>query len=57
MSTQLNNELIELVDEEELDQEVEQADTIKERISLAIIDIDHTLECIIISRRAVPILN
>ena len=41
-----DDEMIELVMEEELEQEVEQADVIKEMISLALMSIDETLEAI-----------
>ena len=40
----LDNELLELVKEEELEAEVEQADQIKEKISLSIIHIDDALK-------------
>jgi len=39
----LDNELIEMVDEEELDHEVGQADIIREKIGVCIIDIDEAL--------------
>ena len=42
--SKLDDELIEMVAEEELDHEVEQADIIKERIGLCIMDIDQALE-------------
>jgi hypothetical protein len=41
--SKLDDDLIELVDEEHLDAEVEQADLIKENISLAVISIETTL--------------
>ena len=41
--SKLDEELIELVPEEELDNEVDQADKIRERIQLAIIDMDQAL--------------
>ena len=40
----MDDELIKMVAEEELDHEVEQADIIKERIGLCIMDIDQALE-------------
>ena len=43
--SKLDDELIEMAAEEELDHEVEQADIIKERIGLCIMDIDQALEC------------
>ena len=39
----LDNEIIDMVDEDHLDLEVEQADTIKEKISLAIFNIDEAI--------------
>ena len=42
--SKLDDELIESIDEEELDEEVEQADKVREKIILAMIDIDHALE-------------
>ena len=42
--SKLGDELIEMVTEDELDHEVEQADIIKERIGLCIMDIDEALE-------------
>ena len=42
----LDDELIELVEEEQLEAEVEQADLIKEKISLAIISIEDTLDAL-----------
>lgn len=42
--SKLDNELIEIVEEEELDNEVEQADMIRERMRLCIMDIDRTLQ-------------
>ena len=41
--SKLDDELIEMVTEDELDHEVEQADIIKERIGLCIMDIDEAL--------------
>lgn len=42
--SKLDDELIEMVAEDELDSEVEQADIIKEKIGLCIMDIDRALE-------------
>lgn len=42
--SKLDEELIDLVRDEQLEQEVEQADLIRERISLAIISLDDRLE-------------
>ena len=42
--SKLDDELIEMVAEDELDAEVEQADVIKEKIGLCIMDIDQALE-------------
>ena len=42
--SKLDDELIEMVAEDELDHEVEQADVIKERIDLCIMDIDKALK-------------
>ena len=42
--SRLDDELIEMVAEDELDNEVEQADIIKEKIGLCIMDIDQALE-------------
>ena len=42
--SKLDDELIEMVAEDELDTEVEQADVIKEKIGLCIMDIDQALE-------------
>ncbi len=42
--SKLDDELIEMVDEEELDNEVEQADIIRERIGLCVMSIDKALE-------------
>ena len=39
----LDEELLELVDEGELEDEVEKADEIQEKIGLTVIDIDHAL--------------
>ena len=41
--SKLDNELIEMVDEEELDDELEQADVIKGRIGLCTMDINQAL--------------
>ena len=45
--SKLGDELIEMVTEDELDHEVEQADIIKERIGLCIMDIDDTSKAIL----------
>ena len=45
--SKLGDELIEMVTEDELDYEVEQADIIKERIGLCIMDIDDTSKAIL----------
>ena len=44
--SKLDDEMIELVREDELDQEVENADVIQEKISLAVINIDKALDAI-----------
>ena len=41
--SELDKELIDLVEEEDLDQEVEKADTIREKMTLAIIEVDRVL--------------
>ena len=42
--SKLDNELLEMVEEDDLDHEVEQADLVKERIGLCIMEIDRFLE-------------
>ena len=42
----LNEEMIEATEEEQLEAEIEQADLIREKISLAVISIEETLEAI-----------
>ena len=44
--SKLDDEMIEVVNAEELEEEVEQADLIKEKVSLAMISIDEALEAI-----------
>ena len=41
----LDAEIVEVVEEDRLDKEVEQADIVRERIELAIIDLDSALRC------------
>ena len=46
--SKLDDKLIQLVEEEQLDTEVEQADLIKEKVSLAVIGIDDVIEDLVI---------
>ena len=45
--SKLDDELIELVSVEDLDSEVEQADVIREKIGLCIMDIDKAIDCLL----------
>ena len=45
--SKLDDELLELVPDEQLDEEVQQADEIRERISLAVISLDDELEAVL----------
>jgi len=55
--SKLDNELIELVEEEELEAKVEQADLIGEKISLAVISIEDTLRALTIPARGIDPLG
>ena len=55
--SKLDDELIELVEEEELEAEVEQADLIGKKISLTVINIEDTLRALTILARGIDLLG